>query len=341
MAWPDILRKRTQDWIYAELAPAQVGDAAESADVVPDGAYLSVFLRSAHVVDVRKGFKRFYGVVNSVMALPHRSGQTATFATVTCPAALKNADPERLDQVIQLDHRLLGPVPYVGGDLELEVGLFSIASRDLVAPYLELLETLAGSAGVSYLSQAVPFAAPIIRGINLLAGADDDTILEIGLAGRQTPPRPGHFVVIRAPKQDLDVDGLRLDPRDHRLLDAGGAPLAGYPYLVLEVRAELTRPDWFMIPELAAAHRSLRDEYRLGRARETEDAIVAFRRLALTCDDLLSEDAGRLVAKLEEQYLEAGPPRPARRARGGARELAPLEALDLYADESATGAQSP
>lgn len=337
MPWPEILRERAQDWIYAELDAAQVGGGLAPADVAPDTAYLSVFLRSARVVDVRKGFKRFYGVVNSVIRLPHQSGHAATFTTVACPAALKDADPARLDQVVQLNHRLLGPVPYVGGDLELEIGLFSIASRDLVAPYLELLATLSSSAGVSYVSQAIPFAGPIVKGINMLAGGDDDTVLEVGLAGRQTPPRQGHFVVIRAPKGEVRVDALRLDPNDFRLLDGGGAPLGEHPYLVLEVRAETERADWFMIPELKSAYDGIQDEYRTGSATATEHAIAAFERIAKTCDDLLFDDGKRLVEKLKEKYLETGPPRPARRGRGTARELPPLESLDLYG----SGAQSP
>jgi hypothetical protein len=188
--WPEILRKRTEDWIYAELSPDQVPLPARSGEVEPESAYLSMFLRSARIVDVRRGLKRFYAVVHSTIKLPHRTGD-ASFSVVVAPAALRDIDTDRLDRVIQLNQRLLGPVPYVGGDLEIEVGLFSVATSDLVGPYLELLETLSRTAGVAFIGSALPFVGPIVHGINLLAGGGDVTILEFGLSSTQVPRRPG------------------------------------------------------------------------------------------------------------------------------------------------------
>lgn len=327
--WPEILRKRTEDWIYAELAPDQVPPPAHTGDVDPEAAYLSVFLRSARVVDVRRGLKSFYGVVHSTIKLPHRAGD-ATFSVVVAPTALRDIDANRLDRVIQLNQRLLGPVPYVGGDLELEVGLFSVATADLVAPYLELLETLSRTAGVAFISAALPFVGPIVQGINLLAGGGDDTILEIGLSTTHVPPRQGHFVVVRAPKGSLEVADLRVDAADSRLVDGAGRPLGEYPYIVLEIRADPQRDDWRQIPELKAADEAIAREYRAGRREETEEALVAFRRIARTCDDLLLEDGERLAQKMEDKYLEQGPPRPTTRAAIARREFPGMAGLDLY-----------
>ena len=46
------------------------------------------------------------------------------------------------------DQRLLGPVPSMGGDLELKVGLFAVKSQDMLQPFLEILEDLSKAAGV-------------------------------------------------------------------------------------------------------------------------------------------------------------------------------------------------
>ena len=69
---------------------------------------------------------------------------------------------------MQLDQRLLGPVPYVGGDIQAEVGLFSVASGDLTGPYLKLLDLLSQAATVSFIGLALPFVEPIKQGINAL-----------------------------------------------------------------------------------------------------------------------------------------------------------------------------
>ena len=77
---------------------------------------------------------------------------------------------------------MLGPVPYRGGDIGLEVGLFSIKSADLAKPYLSLMEDISNKAGVSMINTALQFAEPLKNGINLLVGGDVDTLLEIGIS---------------------------------------------------------------------------------------------------------------------------------------------------------------
>jgi hypothetical protein len=80
---------------------------------------------------------------------------------------------------------------------------------------------------------------------------------------------------------------------------------------------------------LKAADEALVREYRAGRRQETEEALVAFRRIARTCDDLLLEDGERLAQKMEDKYLEEGPPRPTTHAIAR-REFPGLAGLELY-----------
>ncbi|RZM18123.1 MAG: hypothetical protein EOO88_41565, partial [Pedobacter sp.] len=87
--------------------------------------------------------------VADISTLPDATGECSV--TVTAPTAMRDLDPNRLDRIIQSNYRLMGPVPYVGGDIRVEIGLLSVASADLAAPYLQLLETLSDKAGVSYI----------------------------------------------------------------------------------------------------------------------------------------------------------------------------------------------
>src|SRR5262249_50868308 len=154
---------------------------APHREIVPESAYVSIYLRSARIVDVRRGLRRFYGVVHSTTRLASRTGRYAEFSTVVAPPQLWDVEADRPDHFILLSHRLLGPVPYVGGDLEAEVGLFSVASAELTAPYIGLLDAMSRQAGVTFINVARPFVTPLVQGINLLCGASAST-LEIGLA---------------------------------------------------------------------------------------------------------------------------------------------------------------
>src|ERR1039458_8954350 len=119
--WNDVWTTRAQSWVYGWLDSSQVPQGAPSGPVVANASYLNIFLKSARVVNVRKGLNTFYGVVHSFMRLPHRSQKVAEFNVVTTPTALQNISA-RVDRVVQLNHRLLGPAPYVDGDLEIELG---------------------------------------------------------------------------------------------------------------------------------------------------------------------------------------------------------------------------
>jgi hypothetical protein len=317
------MRSRAEQWTYLHLPGEPDGE------IEPESAYLSVFLRSAHVVDVRRGLRRLYGAMSSSMTLPTRSGTTATFLSTISPAALRDVDPDHLDRHVQLNHRLLGPVPYVGGDVDAEVGLFSIASSDLTGPYLKLLDSLAQAATVAFIGVALPFVEPIKEGINLLAGSSDGAALEIGFATTWRPLRRGVVVAIRAPAS-ASV-GYRIDQGDGRLLSVTGALVTDQPYLVLEISGEPQRDDWASIPELAAGWADVQREYRAGDAGRTGEALTAFRRIALTCNDLLFDDALRLAERASAVYGDLGPPTPRVRGTGGQAELPPLTELSPFA----------
>jgi len=328
--WNNVWKTRAEDWVYGWLGPEQVPPNSPSGRIVPDTAYLNVFLKSARVVDVRKGLSNFYGVVHSFIKLAHPSLKTAEFNVVTTPTALKNVD-ERVDRVVQINQRLLGPTPYRGGDLEIEVGLFSVPSSSLAGPYLSLLENLSAAAGVSFISTALPFVSLILEGMKLLAGGQDIR-LEIGLSMTEPEPRQGYCVVVRAPKDALPLTSLYLDPADFRLLDWNGRSIASYPYLVLEVQAQRNRADWFRIPDLAKPYSRIKEFYREGpgRSEDTDAALQMFRRVARTCDDLIIEDANKVAKGVASMYEIENANAATRGSEAGPVEFPDLQELNLY-----------
>jgi hypothetical protein len=328
--WDRVWKTEAEDWVSGWLEAGQIPAGAPTGKVEPDAAYLNIFLKSARIVNVREGLKTFYGAVHSFTRLPHRSTGTAEFNVVTTPSELKNLDADGIDRVIQINHRLLGPVPYVDGDLEMEIGLFSVAASNLAAPYLSLLESLSKTAGVSFISAAVSLSGPILEGVKLLTGSDRDVRLEIGLSTTDPKPRQGYYIAMRAPKNDVKLADLRLDPSDFRLLGADGRAIRDYPYLVIEVSSAPQRPDWFKIPELAKAYGRIQELYR-DNSDDTEAALQMFRRIAVTCNDLILTDANMLADKVESMYRVTGGSGSGRGARPGrSRELPSLQEVNLY-----------
>ncbi|RYZ82912.1 MAG: hypothetical protein EOP04_21065 [Proteobacteria bacterium] len=133
------------------------------------------------------------------------------------------------------------------------------------------------------------------------------------------------------------MDELKVDPRDNKLLSGNGDSLKDYPYIVIEVKKEQARNDWFNIPELADAYSMIQKEFRNGDADATEEAIAAFRRIALTNNDLLEDDAVNLTERLKTSYTSIGAPKPPhKRTRKEIQEFPALETLDLYGVNNAT-----
>ena len=316
------MRTRSTQWTYLEL-PRSV----EPPPIEPETSYLSVFLRTAHVMDVRRGLRQFYGAVNSSITMVTRSGADAQFIATLAPTGLQNVDPSSVNRLIQINQRLVGPVPYVGGDVEAEVGLFSVASSELAGPYLKLLESLSKTSTFAFIGVALPFVEPIKQGVQLLAGGSEGTALEIGFATVWRPLRAGWVVAARVPRTD---ERYSVDPDEGRLLDGAGRPVEDFPYLVLELSVLPTRDDWFRIPELAATYAELQREFRRGRPADVEDALVAFRRTALTCNDLLFDDALRLADRVRQAFVAIGPTGPQVRTSGPATALPELRSFSPF-----------
>jgi len=287
--WSDFWRTKSKNYIaeYINVGPSvQVGLE-----------YLTIDLEAMHIVDVRQGLNKFYGAVHSNIGVPYITGDVREFQLLSAPPDLGKADAKGFDHVIPGPFRLLDGVPYRGGKIDLEVGLFSIAAADLAAPYLKLLGDLSDKAGVSFLSMAMPFVDLLHNGFQAIAGGDT---LEIGRAALFDPPRIGHYIVIRATRADMPKAKFTVSG-DGRELLADGNPV-DRPYMILRFHASAKRDDWFRIPELAKAHEDLSACARKLDYPGVEERLTAFRVIALTCPDLLTPHAKRLVEQIKAEF---------------------------------------
>jgi hypothetical protein len=328
----DVFIDKADDWIFQELKPDQIPNGKPGSPIRRDEAYVTIKLRSMRVVNVRTGFRKFYGAVHSFVSLGHLGTQKAEFQVLTTPTDLKGIDPTNLHRVLCFDKDLLNSVPYRGDGLEIEFGLYSIKGEDLTASFLRVLEGLSDAAGVSFVSTATPFVKPLSDGVDLLLGTTQDQILEIGLSTKISDPKTGTFVVMRAPVNLVDLSEFKLDEA-YRLVDKNGDTMGEYPYIVYSIESDPNRENWYQIPDISKAYKDVNEAARNRDASKLDGALMDFKRIVLTSPDLIDEDQDLMNERMEEKVKKIR--KTLRTTRGEAEivesaDLGNLKDLNLY-----------
>jgi hypothetical protein len=292
--WNVIWKTPTTDWVYGLLAPTQVNhDYGEQRVVKPNTGYAHVMLRTMRVPYSRKGWKAHSAATHCFSQLQYGGDARASFHSLATPAKLRDLDPAHAPRIELRDARLLGPVPYRGGDLTLELGLFSIQT-DLAAPYLALLGKVAEVSGVGFVTRALALADVFRDGIERLH-SQADACLEVGVTNTFSELRTGCYVLVGASTKTMKLADLRVDAGT---LMHGATPVTE-PHLVFSIEATTGRDDFATIPDLGEAYVLVQKELRrFDRARIAE-AFGAFRVRAMLSHDLLIDDARRIVADVK------------------------------------------
>jgi hypothetical protein len=325
------MREKAQDFIIAPLDERHGAPRREPVEI--DGVYVTLSVKAARIVDVRRWTSKFHGCINSRANFLHEAQGNVEHQTVLAPPELKELDPAHLDRIVSIDKVLLGPFPY-RGQLGLTIALFSVKSADLAGPYLDLLTTLADTAGVSFLAAAKPYIDPLRKGADLLFGTADASQLEIGFDRDFTALEAGYYLAMRAPKDAVALDTLRIDANDYRLLDQRGLPFGTYPYFILAVETGSRRADWMLIPDLKATWDAMKQAFVAAHYNDAGNLLGQFERECRVSPDLVPPDVQRLVKKARDAFgsQQAGTGTFAGQERGGRPVGFPeFHDLDLYA----------
>ncbi|MBY0294757.1 MAG: hypothetical protein K2X71_01785 [Methylobacterium sp.] len=279
----------------------------ETERIVPDEEYVRVWLRSARITDVRRWTQTFYPTVHARFVHADPMTGLREVISVSSPSkTFQELDARYLDRFIVVNQSLLGPIPY-RGELASEIALFSVAAEDLAKPYLDLLSELTASAAGSYLAAVEPLIAPLKRGAEVLLRDPGRSELEIGLARTDTDLTAGTIVIARTEKGEQGLAGLMVDKDDYRLLDAGGRPVADFPYMVVGIERLHERPDFRSVPEIRTGWKRVWDAAQRGEAPEA--VVTEFRALARTIQfspDLVPRDRRRVIGLFAEELRQAG-----------------------------------
>jgi hypothetical protein len=324
-----LLSATPQSFTFQTLAPDQVPDGSIAEPLRRDECYLNIFIQSLRIPKVREFTTRYYGAVYSYVSAERLGGEKIHLQAVAIPNNLKDIDPEAADLIVSTNLRVVGPVPYRGGDIGIELGLVAVKSGDFASSYLQLVEDIAKTAGVGLVQTAMPFARLLERGIGLLMGTGANVKLLLGLAKTIEEPCSGTSVIIGTDPKNLEVGKLKIRKDDRKLLAPDGTEFMSAPYLVFRITGTKERDDWANIEYLRTAYEAVSSAVNKKRQTEATAALEQFRLNALLSPDLLTTDANRLYEKTEA-LVKLAFQEVMRGRRSEEKPLPALEELDLY-----------
>ena len=315
----------SKDWAHWRLH-------APPTPVVPDKNYFEVRIDSMRLRHSRVGFKKFHAAVHSFFTYTHTESGRVEMQSLTSPKKLQELDKSSLANVLIINQTVLGPVPYRGGTLQLEMGLFAVEADDVGKSFLSFVGEVSDVAGVSYLKSALPILGLVKSGVDLLLGTNKATSLEVGVADETKSPQTGTYILVAADKSEIDEEAFSLDS-DKRLL-MNNEPFDGANYFVYSVDASTTRSDWATIPDLRGGYNAVITALRARRPENDVNALLdSLRVLCITTPDLLAADADQVFRRAEEVVKKVFSGRERVSAAGTQIPLSEFEDLNIYGKE--------
>jgi len=297
------------------------GDAIKA-----DSCYIELYLESLRLNKARRFATKFNGVVYSFMTLPREGDEHAHLAAVSKPAKLAELDPNSINHVLTISKQIMGPTAFRGGTVSLEFGLFSIKTGNLLTPVLDYIAKVSSTAGISYVGAIKPLLPLITEGMDLIAGQQQDTKLEVGIDTDLTLTTGCVAAIIAKPKGSIDPSSLSLD-KDQVLLSDGKPLYCGYA--VFSLRPTLEKSDYGEIPELKEKYAAIQSAIKGGKNKDAQDALTAFRLATIASPDLIPSDASKLVDKAKKKVDDAFPPERIAASRTSVR-VETLSEIGLY-----------
>jgi len=294
-------------------------DGNTGAPAFVDGeTYVELYVQSLRLRNARKFTQKYDGVVYSFVTLPFQATENVKVPAVSKPNELVQLDPGAISKVITFNKQMMGAIPWRGGPMLLELGLFSVKGDNLLSPVLDFVTEISDAAGISFVGKIAPFAPLISKGVDIIAGQTANVALEVGIDTALQVGKPGVHAIIAEPKDGkLDKTKLSVDPADGKLL-YDGQPLKA-SYCVFSIKGSTQKSDFGQIPELKDKFAAFRAALQKQVEDDAKEALAAFRVAALTSPDLIRSDAKRLVALAEQMMGDV--------FGGGQVSLAPVESL--------------
>lgn len=318
--------------------------------------YLTIQVKSMQINRTTIGFNKYYASVQGNFKFDSIfEGKLVEFETVTKPSKLLELDKKHQDRIVQFNQDLLGPIPYAGGKLHLEIGLISVKSIDLSEPYLKLLGSIGSTAGVSLINNAMPFIPLIKEGVDVLTNTGGNSQLQAAYDSKWDIINTGYYVLVRDinkkeweddveisnssdfvknSKSEFDYKSFKIIedtniPGDLILADKNDKKIEGVSYVIIFVDAKNIRDDWYKIPEINKAYKETFDLLFSKKVEDAEKQLVILNDKIRQSWDLQLNHKKNLINSIKNEFDNTKRDLDIKAAKP-ARKLKPLESHVIF-----------
>lgn len=233
-----------------------LGENFSATALASESSYFQIRLKEMFLRDKNEYFRSFIPLAVAVCKFKY-DGQTREV-----PYLVGNQLLESIPSYVEGEHvdyrniRLLGPVPYNGGDIGLFVGLYRVQVSNLLGEIFDLMEKIIGAFDLAKLTSYLPIADMVSDGLANLMGMRQiemrlgtmDTFT--GSESETNRFRSGYLAFINCPETDIKAnqlwvsDGVLMKGSDRKPLER----FRSYDYCLVRVEALNERPDLDTLP---------------------------------------------------------------------------------------------
>jgi hypothetical protein len=305
---------RTFIWIDPSRADGVGGDLIPANE-----AYVSVTLARMMLKHSGVLWKEFYPVVHSFIELSREDANE-----VIIPFVSSSAMPQLTEnggRVIQQNIDLLKSTPYIGGNLNVGVGLFAAQSADYLKNLLDVLGSFSKVVGGTTISGALNVVEPLKDGVESLLGISGKINFKLGSINgfkpsESSPPisNPdehrlidGYYAAINVAEGTYSAHDLSFQDGVLRHPDSDGTLAeVAEEYLVYRISQSMEMPNWARIPGLFDARNDVLNA-AINEGKESEKyrrEVAAFKTAVTRNVDLVRSDRVRIIIGMERDVDE-------------------------------------
>jgi len=304
-ALTNLVKSPASHFIYHKIPSEQLdGVILDDPAVLSDKVYIRIKLVQMFLGQDRVWTSTRAPVVHAFPRFLYHNGYEEV-PVIIGPGKLKEAlGDQPYQRMVSMNQTVIGPVPYLGGDLDVVIALFAFETKDYADEFLDLLDTISGVVPVTGLSTAITVIRPMEQGLKKMIDVGDlklqigvqDTFANPVNSGAQNPLCSQYRCLIARQEEDLDPDRLWLTGSGLRL-DRNGKPgelLKNCDYFVFKIEV-LSYRDWREIKTLGALWNKVQEVISTGNRERIKEAFEQFKWSVLGCGDLLMSDRIRTV----------------------------------------------
>jgi hypothetical protein len=348
----DVLKQKTVRKYSGRLDDQRVIETSYAPRVFePDNSYFQIrlaemFLHESTVYGV--GFVPLCVLLSDfIYAAPGKEAQRQTFPFYAGNQILKGLDQYVGREYVELyDTKIVGPIPYIGDDVGLFVGLFRSEVSNLAASLFKFAENIVSAFDVTKLSSFLEIARPLSAGLADLLGLKEvkyllgrrDDFFDKPNDVRQF--REGYLVYINCPEDHEAVRNLWV--RDGRLVTGPTKdilkPFRQFDFCLLRLERLDERNDYRTFPFYKSWNEAKGAIWGGKEALAESKILELYRELSLS-PDLTQTHRYDLIrvfkANFEQEkdtYLQTITPSPPRGATRGGGALSPQARIEKLGD---------